>query len=67
LLEIKRQGLCTDKDDKVLEAIEKKLQGYKEVITQANINAPTEASPETSTLATNNTVHQDVLIDNTAQ
>lgn len=67
LLETKRQGLCTDEDDKALEAIEKKLQGYEKVMTQANINAPTEASPETSTPATDNTVHQDVLMDDTAQ
>ena len=57
MLEIKRQGLCTNKDDKALEAIEKKLQRYEKVITQANINASTEASLETSTLATNNTVY----------
>ncbi|KAI4940883.1 hypothetical protein J4E91_011140 [Alternaria rosae] len=59
--------MFTDEDDKTLEDIEKKLQGYEEVMAQANTNPAIVASPEASTSTTIDTVRQGASMDDAAQ
>ena len=56
LLEIQKQGIFTNGDDKRLEEIQKALAGYDNVIAQTSTNPVIIAPPEASTTSESNTV-----------